>query len=423
MTTEILYIAHYFAPYSFTPAIRAVEIAKRLKEYGYKIYVVNVNNDKRYPKDYHTLLDVMSPLIKIIYINDFTLPLKGIEYLLKKISSKFDFFTPSFVFHWIPFNFLKIRKLIKKNNIKLIYTTAPPYFSLFIGYILKKVFKIPLVIEYRDPWTFNPYTINTSSNLYKRIYGKIEKSIIKSSDAIVTVSEALNTFLIKYFPSVISEDKITVIPSGLSLNDSSQYRSSEGKANEIVFTFTGFLYGLRDITPLIEIVSNVKKMGLLTDISLKVNIFGKYDYDYLSELIKAHDLGHIFHLGGYLSHSECYTQLSSATLPLHIGENLNYPTISFKVWEYLAMRKKVLYLGRDDSFTAQFLKKNDLGYTIPINNQELGVKRLIELIEGIKNNSLHLEVQAEQLKEFTWEKIVQNLNSVFEKVIQKDMHG
>lgn len=46
---------HYYAPYSITPAIKAVEIPKQLKECRYNIYIVNANNDKIYPKDYCTL--------------------------------------------------------------------------------------------------------------------------------------------------------------------------------------------------------------------------------------------------------------------------------------------------------------------------------------------------------------------------------
>ena len=419
MSTEILYIAHYFAPYSFTPAIRAVQIAKRLKEHGYKIHVINVKNDKLYPKDYRTLKTIKSPLIKIVNISYFTFPFRALEYVLKKISNKFDFFMPSFILHWITHSFLRIRKLIKKNNIKVIYTTAPPYFSLFLGYLLKKAFHIPLVIEYRDPWTFNPYTINNTSKLYKKLFGSLERRIIENSDAVLTVSEAMNGFLLKYFPEAIAEEKITVISSGLNLDEASKYTAFKGSKNEIIFTFTGFLYGMRDITPLIRIVADVKKKDLFPDIKFRINIFGKYDYKYLSETIKKHKVEEVFHLGGYISHEECYIQLSSSTFPLHVGENLNYPTISFKVWEYLAMRKKLIYLGREDSFTAQFLKQHDLGFTIPINDHVAGVMRFIELIEGIKSDTLNLEVRSDQLKEFTWDRIVDKLDRVFQEVIKR----
>ena len=419
MSNEILYIAHYFAPYSFTPAIRAVQIAKRLKEHGYKIHVINVKNDKLYPKDYRTLREVKSPLINIVNISYFTFPFRALEYVLKKISTKFDFFMPSFILHWIPHSFLRIRKLIKKNNIKVIYTTAPPYFSLFLGYLLKKAFHIPLVIEYRDPWTFNPYTINNTSKLYKKLFGSLERRIIKNSDAVLTVSEAMNGFLLKYFPEVIAEEKITVISSGLNLDEASKYTAFKGSQNEIRFTFTGFLYGMRDITPLIRIVADVKKKDLFPDIKFRINIFGKYDYHYLSETIEKNQVEDIFHLGGYISHEECYNELSSSTFPLHVGENLDYPTISFKVWEYLAMRKKIVYLGREDSFTAQFLQQHDLGFTIPINDHVAGVMRFIELIEGIKSDTLDLEVSSDQLKEFTWDRIVDKLDRVFQEVIKR----
>ena len=36
--------------------------------------------------------------------------------------------------------------------------------------------------------------------------------------------------------------------------------------------------------------------------------------------------------------------------------------------------KKILYLGREDSYTANFIKKNNFRLTIPINNVQKGIE-------------------------------------------------
>jgi hypothetical protein len=80
------------------------------------------------------------------------------------------------------------------------------------------------------------------------------------------------------------------------------------------------------------------------------------------------------------------------------------------------MRKKIVYLGRVESFTARFLKDNNLGFTIPVNNHDLGVKKFISLIDRLKSNQIKLEVEPKQLLAYTWGELTQKLIDIFEKI-------
>jgi len=419
MVKEILYLAFYFPPHAITPSIRALEITKRLKELRYKIFVISGKPNKHFQCNSKLLKEIDSPLIVNKQVNSFTYPFNILEYGLKKLSSRLDFITPSFFFPWIPLSFFKSRKIIKRNNIQLIYCTGPPFFSLLLGYLLKKVFKIPLILEYRDPWSYNPYTIKENSELYKRMYRKIEKTLINSADVIIVVSKPLKDFLINKFPLEVNKDNVYVLPNGLDLNKFLKFIPKTPSKNQIILTFTGKLYLLRDLKPLIQIVSEVNRLRKLEDISLKINIFGEYDYSHYANLIKKYKVSKYFHLKGFVSRHECYKQIEKSTLPLHIGENLNYPTISFKVWEYLSMKKKVVYLGLENSYTAKFLKKNNLGFIIPINDINLGTKKFIQLIEDLNKNKIKTNIKLEQISNYSWDIIVDNLVKIFNKIFDK----
>ena len=205
------------------------------------------------------------------------------------------------------------------------------------------------------------------------------------------------------------------MPNGLDIDSTLTTNINFPPTNEMVFTFTGKLYGLRDLKPLIKIVSSVKDLGKLEDVSLKINIFGRYNFEYLSNLIQKYKVLEYFSLNGFIPRPECLKKISESTLTLHIGENFDYPTISFKVWAYLSMRKKIVYLGREDSYTAKFLKDNDLGFTIPVNNHDLGVKKFISLIDRLKSNQINLEVDPKHLLNYTWGDLTQKLIDIFEK--------
>lgn len=415
MPKEILYLSYHFPPYSNILSNRATEFSKRLIKSGYKIFVVSAKNNKNAPIDKELLKAVDSPLIKNAQVYNLSFSSSGVASSVKKISSLKELFNIFLFFHWLPLSFVKSCQIIRKNNIRIIYTSAPPFFSLVLGYLLKKIFKIPLITEYRDPWSDNPYFLGNISEFTKKNYNKIDKKVLKTSDAIIAISEGLKDYLIENFPSIVQKEKIFVLPNGLDMSSSLTTDSITPSTKEIIFTFTGKLYGLRDLKPLIKVVSSVKKLGKLDGVSLKINIFGRYNFDYLSNLIQKYKVSEYFSLNGFIPRMECLEKISKSTLTLHIGENFNYPTISFKVWDYLSMRKKIIYLGRDDSFTARFLKENDLGFTIPVNDHDSGVKKFISLIGRLTSNDINLDVDPKQLSNYTWDNLTPKLIDIFNK--------
>ncbi|MBY9020955.1 MAG: glycosyltransferase [Candidatus Lokiarchaeota archaeon] len=415
MPKEILYLSYHFPPYSNILSNRATEFSKRLIESDYKIFVVSAKNNKNATIDKELLKTVDSPLIKNAQVYNLSFSSSGVASSVKKISILKEIFNIFLFFHWLPLSFAKSSRIIRKNHIRLIYTSAPPFFSLVLGYLLKKIFKIPLITEYRDPWSDNPYFLGNISEFTKRNYNKIDKKVLKTSDAIIAISEGLKEYLIKAFPSIVKEDKVFAIPNGLDMSSFLATNVNIPQSNKIVLTFTGKLYGLRDLKPLIKIISSVKELGKLEGVSLKINIFGRYNYENLSNLIQKYKVSEYFSLNGFIPRNECLEEISESTLTLHVGENINYPTISFKVWDYLSMRKKIVYLGREDSFTARFLKDNNLGFTIPVNNHDLGVKKFISLIDRLISNQIKLEVDPKQLSKYTWDNLTPKLISIFNK--------
>ena len=82
---------------------------------------------------------------------------------------------------------------------------------------------------------------------------------------------------------------------------------------------------------------------------------------------------------------------------------MDYPTIGFKVWDYLSCKKKILYVGNEGSYTANFLKQHDLGLIIPLNNLLKGKKIIANLLTKIRNHDFNSIVDDKNLLNFTWE--------------------
>lgn len=315
-------------------------------------------------------------------------------------------------YHWIIFAYNKAKKILKKDpEIKFIYCSGTPFYTHIIGFLLKRKFKnLKLILEYRDPWSFNPYHFQNKPLILKKLNLKLERTTLNAADSIITISTALKKFIESKF-SVHSKDIIS-IPNGFDLikNHPKSLESSK-----IVFTFTGSLYSKRDIMPLFNIISSLKREGFFENVDVLFKIFGNYNRKKLSFKLKELKISELVFLGDYLSREDLLKEINNCTLAIHVGENLNYPTIAFKVWDYLSCRKKILYIGLDDSFTAKFLKKNQLGIIIPINNLDIGKKILKDLILRIFDYNIDLNINIKKLEKFTWS---QRAYDLYQKLFQ-----
>ena len=124
-------------------------------------------------------------------------------------------------------------------------------------------------------------------------------------------------------------------------------------------------------------------------------------------------------LGSFVPRAKALNEIKKCDLAIHIGEDIDYPTIAFKVWDYLGCGKKILYLGLEESYTARFLNQNDLGIVIPMKNIFKGQDILRNLIINIKTDKSNFRVEQNQLAEFTWDyKSIQFINEVVKNLIK-----
>ena len=406
---NFLCIIDSFPPAGMQSGIRILELSKRLVEKNIIPIILTQTITIHSNLNYSLIKEIPSSLN--IYRNLF--PESKNRYVLFIRNFLFRFY---FYLKWMPFLFLRVKKILRKNeDIKFIYASGPSFFTHIIGYLLKLKFKLPLVVEYRDPWSFNPYIDVNSHSIEKKIDLKIETKILKSSDILITISSALKKLLKKKFP-FIKNKPIFSIPHGMNLSTHDlQYKK---KPQELIFTFTGTLYEKRSINPLLRIISKLKNEDFFRNLKFILKIYGNYPKKNLEIIVEELNIKDLIFMGDLIPRAKAIQEIYRSDLAIHIGENLNYPTIAFKVWDYLSCKKKILYLGREDSYTAQFLKKNEFGITIPLENLNKGKIILKNLLNDIINNNINTNIEDNLINKFTWDN---RANKFIIKVVNKFM--
>jgi len=119
---------------------------------------------------------------------------------------------------WLPFALWKGISLMRKEKFDLIFATSPPPTTLIIGMILSRLFKIPLVADFRDLWV-NEYFYNPPTLFHHKLHKYLELKVVKSAELITCISESMENFLKKQYDKKISTDKIRVVSNGFDAND------------------------------------------------------------------------------------------------------------------------------------------------------------------------------------------------------------
>ena len=177
--------------------LRLTKFVKYISSFGWEPYVVsakiNLNEDDRrlLSPDAHLI-----PFKDIFYRMKVKLP--STQFRTIKKSYQFIRFFSWFIsacigtlgIGWVPFNLTRIGKLIQEENIDLIYSAGLPPSCAVMGTLLKKITKKPLIIDFPDAWTLDPYR-QYPTKMHMYIDRSIEKKILDICDHIIFATQSM----------------------------------------------------------------------------------------------------------------------------------------------------------------------------------------------------------------------------------------
>jgi len=147
---KVLMIAYYFPPAAGVGTFRITKFMKFLPSFGWEPAILTIKTP------YYNNLD--DTLISDIYKNIKVYRTDIARFPINDVGIK-----------WLPILIKEFKKIINKEKIDVAYFTGGPFFQWRAAPILKKKYKIPYVVDFRDPWVVNPYKRKKLS--FKKIIG------------------------------------------------------------------------------------------------------------------------------------------------------------------------------------------------------------------------------------------------------------
>jgi len=363
---KIIVISYYFPPCAKAGAHRAYSMAEYLPRFGWQPIFIAPEKGYygRLPRIDNALLERIErhPIYRIPFFypfnnEDSTLLARGVRYLWETI------LIPDGKILWNREIKRKLRQIVIKHKPDVFFITATPFSSFLLAPYLKKMFRLPVVLDYRDPWAID---LNVGHRLLKaRLNFYLEKRILLSADLVTTASYYMIDYIRKILTSVAHNKQYFAFPYGY---DGEFLRKEilpilpEKSEEKIKVVFAGTQ--VADLDP--NIVLSGIKMAINNDKNaaekLQIDCYGTI-FGYTGEptaIIKKYSLTKYVYYNNFLPYLQFLKVLRKSSFlvqPLGV-KTFNLVIFPTKFFDYLGVQRPILYIGGKGQVTEVIYKCN-----------------------------------------------------------------
>ncbi len=243
---------------------------------------------------------------------------------------------------------------MEQHDIDVIFSTSGPHTNHLVARYLKRKTAKTWIADFRDPWTQNMH--HTKATVRSWIEDKLERSVIRESDCLLTVTHAFATNFKKKYTQEIQ--KIEVIHNGYDQED---YKFLEEQthisaspehhtSDKFTLIYTGIFYKERNPRLLLRAVQELIQENKIPKERIHLQFAGVFDYPGNNEnqnSVKELQLENAVEIMGHLPHKQALQAMKAANVLLLVGDTHpdsgNY--IPGKLYEYMAIGHPILALS------------------------------------------------------------------------------
>ncbi|HVF66682.1 MAG TPA: glycosyltransferase [Pyrinomonadaceae bacterium] len=134
----------------------------------------------------------------------------------------------------------------------LVASFGQPMSDHLVGLKLKRLYGVPWVAHFSDPWVDNPF--DRRDPLARRVNLSLERRVMERADLLVFTSEETVELVMRKYPSEWKR-KARVLPH--SFDPALYPPNAEGNGGETIVRYTGEFYGRRTPRPLVETLRSI----------------------------------------------------------------------------------------------------------------------------------------------------------------------
>ncbi len=309
------------------------------------------------------------------------------------------------------------RRLCAERHIDAVYTTLPPFSSMFVGHELRRETGLPWIADYRDLW-YGDVLREWLPEWRKKLELRIERRLLREADVVVTVSEQKTAYMQRLHPTI--KARWETLTNGYDTElYGERVRTRPFSGDTIEFVYTGRLFKNRRGYAFAEALGRIHRTDPALAGKVRVRILGGLEpairkrYD---QILAEYGIAHLYDFAGDVAYAEAMNaQVNCDYLLLIVdtGETSD-GVIPGKLFEYVSVRRPNVALC-DPGATQQLIERARLGRAVPAESAEACEAMLREWLH--KPVPEKLEADDEYLAQFDRKAITKRLARLLDEVV------
>ena len=418
---KVLIITYYWPPAGGSGVQRWLKFVKYLQEFGIEPVVYTVDHGK-YLKEDVSLLNEIPKNIEILrrpiweptnllFWKKKTQQKDGISNASKGGFLSFirgNFFVPDPKMFWVKPSVNFLQNYINGNNIDVVISTGPPHSMHLIAEKLHQKNNIKWLADFRDPWSGLYYNKDFKQLAFaKNKNRKLEESVLKKADCIVTVSSSLKKEFSK------TAKRVEVITNGYD----DEVIEPEAVTLDAKFSisYIGLLPKQSNPLILFKVLQQLCIENLAFKNDVQINFIGDISEEVKVE-IRTHNLDKSTNFLGYISHQKAiaYQQKSQVLLLLIPNVENNKGILTGKLFEYLAAKRPILAIGPEMGDLATILEETNAGNVMGFDEEQKLKLAILALYQKYKEDKL--TVKATNIEKYHRKELTKSLVSILKSL-------
>ena len=411
MLKKVLVISYYWPPSGGPGVQRVLKFCKYLNKFGWEPIVLTVKDGDFPAKDYS--LNEESKLTKVYYAKSISfhrfynwiagrkttqthhLSSSTKDSIIVKLFRwiRNNLIVPDGRIGWYPSAVSKGDDIIKQNNIRVIFSSAPPYTVHLIAMKLSKKHSIPWVADFRDPWVDRFYNYeNKRLWLTKLVDSSLEKKVINNASALTTVSKTISGYY---------KEPCSVIHNGYDEEDFTSVNEKE--KNTVVISYIGTMTKSQNPSMFFQSINELN----LDQEKYRIDLIGNIHPD-IKSYIQNNKYDNFIKIKPYTPHKDAIRKMCESDFLLLVIPNTkkNMGIVTGKLFEYIRSMRKIIMIGPPNSDAAKIIAQTNSGICFDYNEKNK-IKHLL-----MENNL----PATSNYQQYSRESLTKTLSLVFEKV-------
>jgi glycosyltransferase involved in cell wall biosynthesis len=399
---KTLIISYNFPPVGGAGVQRPVKFVKYLRDFGWEPVVLSVSNPSVPVLDVSLLKDIPEG-VKIYRGRTFepSYALKArvsrskagisarLAAFLKKTVSRF--ILPDMQILWWPGLLHQLLKILRQEKPDVVFVSAPPFSSFVPVVFASSFFRVPVVLDYRDEWSFSRLNWENSvkTSFASRLDGILERYVLWKCSAFVAANQSYLDYLDSSYPGLDGE-KGRAITNGYDDEDLGGLRAVSRDGQKIRITYAGTVWNatsLKTFMAALEMLFAEDSSGSIAK-RMIIDIYGRV-VDEERRCIEECKYLEVVALHGYMEHKDILQELMNSDILLLTLSDLAGADriITGKAFEYMATGKHILAIAPKGE-TTELLRQNYRNLTLvePDHPERVvcALRKLIASIEELR---------------------------------------